>query len=215
MVAATTTTSVVALLFAAAFLTVATHAVDIEHHQGKPPQYKTSDLVTNSCANMRAHDWIPQFTRKRCESTLRSDKQSVVAKDERDLALISMNLLQSSVAKVDSILRQHSDSGHHSSSTTLSIRYCRLDYAAVARTVPMCRAMVQEYVAVPGDPTAGDDFYDCIARLGNAAANCWDYVLADDELAKVVSKAVGEVFQRATLVRAMVEVMIGFRHDSS
>jgi hypothetical protein len=37
--------------------------------------------------------------------------------------------------------------------------------------------------------------------------------MAADELAKVVSE-VGEVFQRAVLVRAMIEVMIGFRENS-
>ncbi|CAL5064684.1 unnamed protein product [Urochloa decumbens] len=194
MVAATTTSSMVVLLgIMAAFLaaTVAHGSVDVEH-QGKP-QYKTGDLVVNSCANVRPYDWTPLLPRRMCESTLRSDKHSATAKTELDLVLVAMDLLQSAAAKVDGVLRNNysgSGSGRHGKSTALAVQYCRLDYAAVARTVPMCRAMVQE--------------------LGNAAANCWGYVLVDNELAKAVSKEVGEVFQRATLVRAMIEVMIGF-----
>ncbi|CAL5045028.1 unnamed protein product [Urochloa decumbens] len=209
MAAAATTTSVL-LLCVAAFLAVAAH--------GKPAPYKTGDLVTNSCANFRAYDWSPHLTRKLCESTLRSHKQSTAAKSKRDLALVAMDLLQSAAAKVDGVLRNHSDSGHHSKGTALALQYCRLDYAAVARTIPMCRAMVQEYKPV-SPPNSGDnndgDYYDCIARLGNAAANCWGYVLVDDDLAKVVSKEVAEVFQRATLVRAMTEVMLGSNVDDS
>jgi hypothetical protein len=215
MTAATTTSSAVVLLICVGvFLAAAAHA-DVVERQVKP-RHKTVDLVTNSCANVRAHNWIPHLTRKLCESTLRSHKNIAASKDERDLVLIAMDLLQSSAAKVDSVLSHHSagSSGHHhSKSTAIAIEYCRLDYAAVARTVPMCRAMVQKHKHVHGDPTAGDDYYDCVARLGDAAANCWGYVLDDDELAKVVPKEVGEVFQRATLVRAMIEVMIGFREN--
>ncbi|CAL5074606.1 unnamed protein product [Urochloa decumbens] len=210
MVAATTTSSMVVLLgIMAAFLaaTVAHGSVDVEH-QGKP-QYKTGDLVANSCANVRPYDWTPLLPRRMCESTLRSDKHSATAKTELDLVLVAMDLLQSAAAKVDGVLRNnYSGSGRHGKSTALAVQYCRLDYAAVARTVPMCRAMVQEYN--PEHPNLGNDYYDCVARLGNAAANCWGYVLVDNELAKAVSKEVGEVFQRATLVRAMIEVMIGF-----
>ncbi|CAL5045301.1 unnamed protein product [Urochloa decumbens] len=212
MAAAATTTSVL-LLCVAAFLAVAAHAADIKDH-GKPAPYKTGDLVTNSCANFRAYDWSPHLTRKLCESTLRSHKQSTAAKSKRDLALIAMDLLQSAAAKADGVLRNHSDSGHRSKSTALALQYCRLDYAAVARTIPMCRAMVQEYKPPNSSSDNNGDYYDCIARLGNAAANCWGYVLVDDELAKVVSKEVAEVFQRATLVRAMTEVMLGFNDDS-
>lgn len=164
---------------------------------------------------MRAYDWSPQLTRKKCESTLRSHKQSTTAKTERDLVLVAMDLLQSSAAKLDGVLHDHAGSGSHSKSTGFGLQYCRLDYAAVARTIPMCRAMVKEYkqVSPPNFNGNGSDYYNCVARLGNAAANCWGYVLVDDELAKLVSKEVAEVFQRATLVRAMMEVMLGFIDD--
>ncbi|KAF8725410.1 hypothetical protein HU200_019929 [Digitaria exilis] len=141
MATATTTSSVLVLLCAAAFLTVTAYATDIKRHQHGKPQYKTGDLVMNSCANMRVHDWIPQLTRKQCESTLRSNRKSAVAKDERGLALVAMDLLESSARKVDGLLWQHSASGRLSKSATLAIRYCRLDYEVVARTVPICRAM--------------------------------------------------------------------------
>jgi hypothetical protein len=137
---------------------------------------------------------------------------------EGDLALIAMDLLRSSAAKVDGVLSHHSagsSSGHrHSKSTAFAVQYCRLDHAAVARTVPVCRAMFQKYKPVHGDPNADYDYYDCVARLGDAAGNRWAYVMAADELAKVVSEGVGEVFQRAVLVKTMIEVMIGFRENS-
>ncbi|CAL5045052.1 unnamed protein product [Urochloa decumbens] len=211
MATAATTSSVALLGMAAFFAAIVAHGVDVEH-QGKP-RYKTGDLVTNSCANVRAYDWTPLLTRRMCESTLRSDKQSAIAKTELDLVLVAMDLLQSAAAKVDGVLCNYSDLGLHGKSTTLAVQYCRLDYAVVARTIPMCRAMVQKYnTEHPEKADFGDDYYDCVARLGNAAANCWGYVLVDDELAKLASKEVGEVFQRATLVRAMTEVMVGF-HD--
>ncbi|CAN6208985.1 unnamed protein product [Urochloa humidicola] len=153
--AAAATTSTVVLLCAAAFLAVAALAADDVKHQGssKPLPYKTGDLVTNSCANVRAYDWSPHLTRKMCESTLRSHKQSTTAKSKRDLTLIAMDLLESATAKADGALRNRSDSGHrHSKSTALALQYCHLDYAAVARTIPMCRAMVQEYKPVVAEP---------------------------------------------------------------
>lgn len=137
--AATTTSSVMLLLCAAACFVLAAGS----HHQGnnKKQLYKAGDLVANSCANVRAHDWSPQLlTRKLCESTLRSSKQSAAAKNPRDMALVAMDLLQSAAARADGVLRLHSAGSRR---TALALRYCRLDYASVARTVPMCRAMVQ------------------------------------------------------------------------
>nr|CAB3470141.1 unnamed protein product [Digitaria exilis] len=190
--------SVMLYMCAAAFLAVAAHATDDAHHQ-----YKTGDVVTTSCANL-------------CESTLRSDKQSTTAKNTRDLALVAMDLLLRTTTKVDSVLRRHSGSGHHSRSTALTLQYCQLDYAAIARTVPKCRAMVKEYKPIyPPNPEVGNVYYNCVAMLGQAASDCWGYVLVDQELAKVVSMEVGEVFQRATLVRAMIEVMTGFSDNNN
>ncbi|KAF8723579.1 hypothetical protein HU200_021534 [Digitaria exilis] len=156
-----TSSSVMLYMCAAAFLAIAAHATDDAHHQTSVQDRRCGD------------DFM-----KLCESTLRSDKQSTTAKNTRDLALVAMDLLLRTTTKVDSVLRRHSGSGHHSRSTALTLQYCQLDYAAIARTVPKCRAMVKEYKPIyPPNPEVGNVYYNCVAMLGQAASDCWGYVL--------------------------------------
>jgi hypothetical protein len=110
---------------------------------------KGNDLVAKTCANVtRRHYRGPGLTRQFCESALRSDKRSVAARDPCDLALVAMDLVRSGAAdagsKVGGALRSGA-TAKWSTYTMLCLHYCRQDHNDVARTVPECRALVQEY----------------------------------------------------------------------
>ncbi|KAJ1296488.1 hypothetical protein BS78_01G304700 [Paspalum vaginatum] len=194
-----------------------------------------ADLVAKACANATgdltlAHRFKgPGLTRESCESALQSDKRSAVATHPRDLALIAMDLLLSATAaadaKVDIVLR----SGKWDKVTVLELQYCRVDYGTLLqRTVPVCRAIVQEYNPSTANDSRGQDqdndldnllvsdhYFACVDRLRNAAADCWqqlyfaDFVDTRAKAKKAVWKEVVEAASRAILAKAMVEQMLG------
>ncbi|KAJ1258781.1 hypothetical protein BS78_10G101500 [Paspalum vaginatum] len=217
MAAATTKTSsalavVLLCLYAAAFLAMA-----------------DEDLVAKACKNATGDQTLarrfhgPGLTRETCESTLRSDNRSAAAKHPRDLALIAMDLLLSAAAdldtKFDGVLR----SSKLDRVTKLNLQFCRVDYGAVvARTVPVCRAKVQEYnpdarshgQTSLGDELTSDDYFMCVDKLRNAAADCWLSLFFSTDMynsgaKKAVWKEVVEAASHANLAKAMVEQMLG------
>nr|CAB3467620.1 unnamed protein product [Digitaria exilis] len=101
-------------------------------------------LVAKTCANIMGHGWERRFTENFCKSTLQHDKRSTAAKHPRDLAIIAIDLAQRAVtdmdAKIDGVLRS-GPAGNHID----NLQYCRLDYATVASTIPVCRATVINY----------------------------------------------------------------------
>ncbi|XP_062227564.1 uncharacterized protein LOC133925830 [Phragmites australis] len=212
MAAATMTSTALAalLLCAAAFL--AAHATD-GHHQTP----EGDDLVAKVCANVTSRDLMckPQVTREFCDSALRSDKRSAAAKHPRDLALVAIDLFQRGAAdadaKVDGAIR--SGSGRRNW-MAFALRYCRVDYADVAGTVPVCRAIIQEYK----DGDESDDQLpsrrqlDCADRMSGMAFDCAAR-MHDGDGDGELSKEVNEAFGRSCLVSAMVEKMLGVGGD--
>ncbi|RCV27110.1 hypothetical protein SETIT_5G298700v2 [Setaria italica] len=204
-----TAISAAVLLCAAAFLAT-----------GGAAKASAADVVADACANVtnRYHQYRgPGLTRDSCEIALWSDKRSASAKHPRDLALVAMALVQEGAAvagaKVAGALSS-GDAAKLSKDTKLNLRYCRLDYEAVAHTVAVCREMVQEYnPGVQGHDGDGNmipyNYLECANRLMNAASGCWAHISHDYETKKAVWKEVNEVASRANLAKAMVEKMLG------
>jgi hypothetical protein len=181
------------------------------------------DLVVEACFNVtnRYKKYGPGLTRSSCEMALWSDKRSASAKEPRDLALLAMALVQEAAAvadaKVAALSSSHVAKLSKGASPQLSLRYCRLDYEAVAHTVPVCREMVQEYDTSvdPGDSTnmIAYDYFECANKVIKAARGCWERITFDYETRKAMWKEVEEVASRANLAKAMVENMIGVVDD--
>lgn len=209
MAAATSSTSLAAVLL---LLCTAASAF----FSGADANKKAADghlLVTKTCADIKSHDWgwLPDDV---CESRLRLDKRSAAAKHPRDLALIAMDLSKHAVAdadaKVDAVLR--SGAGHHSNDTSLTLRHCRLDYAAVASAIPVCRAMVHDYnklQAADDQQLAPVDYLDCARRLRRGTTKCWFRVVVTPDVKKLLFKEIEEALHRTELVAAMLEEMLG------
>ncbi|CAL5045268.1 unnamed protein product [Urochloa decumbens] len=193
----------------AAVLLLAAAAAFFSGADGKTTTADGGDLVTKTCADIMSHDWgWLSDDEKFCESRLRLDKKrSAAAKHPRDLALISMDLAQRAVAdadaKVGAVL-----AGHHSNDTALTLRHCRLDYAAVASAIPVCRAMVDGYNKQK-QQLAPNDYFDCARRLRRDATECWFRVIVTPDIKKLVLKEIEEALQRIELVGAMLEEMLG------
>ncbi|KAL6606348.1 hypothetical protein ACP70R_042001 [Stipagrostis hirtigluma subsp. patula] len=199
------------LLCAAAF--VADSHVDGGHgdHHGKPKG--GGDLVATACANATAHYFVPGFTTAFCELALRSDKRAAAAKKHpRDLALFAVDLARRGAvaagARVDAAIA----SGVAGKETTalMRLRFCRLDYDAVARAAPVCRAMVEGFE--PGS-RRGDlvptSYSECTDRLWEPAGGCWFQVSVEEEAKKAVGREAEEMAGLATLAKAMVDQMVG------
>uniref|UniRef100_A0A0A8YM48 Pectinesterase inhibitor domain-containing protein n=1 Tax=Arundo donax TaxID=35708 RepID=A0A0A8YM48_ARUDO len=205
MVAARTTTSVLAavLLCTMAFFLLAADAGEVSSHH---------DLVAKACGGVMRHRWgLSTTTREYCESELRSHKQSTAAKNLRDLTLVTIDLMQSAAADADSKLSGLSVHSNHSARTA---RYCRLDYADLGGTVPVCRAIVEEYMDGDNQLSPADHF-QCMERMANAASECWSRIVLDKELGKVMSKEVSQLTDRSFLYQAMLEEMLGVIDDNS
>ncbi|RCV19830.1 hypothetical protein SETIT_4G007300v2 [Setaria italica] len=176
------------------------------------------DLIAKTCANATSHGrslWPFEFE-EFCKSRLRMDKRSAAAKHPRDLALIAMDLTQRAVAdadaKVDGLLR--SGAGHLDNCTALILRNCRLNYAAVASSIPVCRAMAEEYEKPDAaNKLAPSDHFECSRRLRRNTDKCLVRIFRDDELRELLFRDVGEAGLRVVLVQAMQEEMLGVVND--
>jgi hypothetical protein len=141
---------------------------------------------------VRRNDWWWWFDHdaKFCESRLRLDKRSAAAKHPRDLVLIAMDLAERAVAdadaKVAGVLR-YGAGGHHINDTTaLILRHCRLGYASVVSTIPVCRAIVNDYknpgvAANRGQQLAPNDYFECAGRLRRDTHNCLFRLSLEDQ----------------------------------
>jgi hypothetical protein len=178
------------------------------------------NLVAKSCAGMRRIKdwWWFDDDDKFCESRLRMDKRSAAAKHPRDLVLIAMDLAESAVddadAKVAAVLRS-GVRGHHSNGTTptLKLRHCRLDYASVLSTIPLCRAIVNDYknpdvAANRSQQLAPSDYFECSRRLRRDTHNCW-FSLIEEDFYELMSKETLEASTRIEFVDVMLEQMLG------
>ncbi|CAL5045072.1 unnamed protein product [Urochloa decumbens] len=170
------------------------------------------DLVTKTCADMMSHDWgwlnISEGD-KFCVSRLRMDKKrSAAAKHPRDLALIAMDLAQRAVADADAKVAAvlHSGAAGHSSNNTAE--HCRLDYASVVSTIPVCRAMVNDYNKKQ-HLLPNNDYFECARRLRRDTWNCAFRVAVEDDLSKLVGEEAQEAWLRIELVDGMLEEMLG------
>nr|CAB3474091.1 unnamed protein product [Digitaria exilis] len=182
----------------------------------------SDDPVVSTCANVTVHHYGgPGLTTGFCESALRSDKRSAAAKHPQDLALVAMDLVQIAGAEAGAKVGDALSPGglaKLSNDTALTLRYCKLDYEALAQTVSVCRSMVQGYSP---DVRGHDDgqillpytYLECADRLMNAAHDCWDHIFHNDEMKKAVWKEVNEVAGRANLAKAMVEQMLSIVDD--
>ncbi|KAG2629544.1 hypothetical protein PVAP13_3KG438023 [Panicum virgatum] len=206
MAAATTTSAAGAallwLIFALAFLTG--HPADGRpvagghHHQGT--SNVKADIVAEACANATRLSYEPHLTMEYCVSTLRSDKRSAAATHARDLALVAMDLLQRGAADADARLAAVPVGKRKD--MALTVHFCRLDYGAV----PKCRPMLQEYKPGGGGGDGNLRFYN---YMDEAALDCWENIFLDDKLKEMALNQVREVANRANLVDAMIEQMVG------
>lgn len=180
------------------------------------------DPVASACANVTTrHYGGPGLTAAFCESMLRSDKRSAAAKHPQDLALVAMDLVQSGGAEADAKVGGALSPGglaKLSNDTVLTLRYCKMDYEALARTVSVCRSMVQGYNPDVRGHHDGQillpyTYLECATKLMNAAHDCWDHIFHNDEMKKAVWKEVNEVAGRVNLAKAMVEQMLGIVDD--
>ncbi|CAN6192087.1 unnamed protein product [Urochloa humidicola] len=170
------------------------------------------DLVAKTCADVMSHDWgwfSSSDGEKFCVSTLRlHKKRSAAAKHPRDLALIAMDLAQRAVAdadaKVAAVLR--SGAGRRSNGTAaLTFRHCRLDYAAVAGTIPVCRAMIHGYNNKQQHVPSDNDYFECARRLRRDTWNClFSVFMIEDDVSKLVVEEVQEAWLRVELVDGML-----------
>ncbi|KAL6606487.1 hypothetical protein ACP70R_042140 [Stipagrostis hirtigluma subsp. patula] len=220
---ATSAAALAAALFCAAVF-VAVQATDSQvdghGHHGKPKG--GDDLVARACANATAHYAGPGFTAAFCESALRSDRRGAAAKYPRDLALAAVDLARhgalDAAAMVDAALRHRSGKkGKEETKALMYLRFCGLDYDAVARAAPVCRAMVEGFE--PGRRWGhhrGDlvpaSYSECAYRLWEPAAACWSYTGEEEEVKKAVGKEAEVVAGLATLAKAMVDQMVGIVH---
>ncbi|CAN6202801.1 unnamed protein product [Urochloa humidicola] len=174
------------------------------------------DLVAKTCADIMSHDWKRlSDDRKFCESRLRLDKRSAAARHPRDLALIAMDLAQRAAADADAkiagVLR--SGAGHGiKAKEALILRNCRLDYAGVASTVPVCRAMADGYNKQ--QQVGANEHLECARRLRLDAWNCWAHVVfKGGDWSELVYKDIKEAWLRIELVEAILEEMLGIVID--
>ncbi|RLN30049.1 hypothetical protein C2845_PM05G16850 [Panicum miliaceum] len=142
-----------------------------------------------------------------CVSTLRSDKRSAAATHTRDLALVAMDLLQRGAADADTRLAAVPDGERKD--TALTVHFCRLDYGAVARTVPECRPMVQGYKPGEDGNLGLHNYMECGTRLSEPALDCWENIFFDEKLKEMALNQVQEAANRANLVDAMIEQVVG------
>ncbi|KAF8661228.1 hypothetical protein HU200_057072 [Digitaria exilis] len=124
-----------------------------------------------------------------------------------------MDLAQLAVAnadaKVDAMLR--SGAGRHGVCTTHKLGKCQRDYAAVTSTIPVCRAMAEDYKKPDAAKNlAAEDYFGCPQRLRRSTFDCMERILfGGDELGDMLFGAVHQAFERAILVEAMLEEMLG------
>ncbi|CAN6215392.1 unnamed protein product [Urochloa humidicola] len=178
------------------------------------------DLVIKTCADIMSHDWKRLSDDKKfCESRLRLDKRSAAAKHPRDLAIVAMDLAQHAAADADAkiagVLRS-SAAGHRLNATVaLILRNCRLDYASVSSTIPVCRAMADGYKPGAGQQkVAPNDHFECVRRLRLDAWNCYvSVVFGEEDWSELVYKEIEEARLRIELVEAMIEEMLGIVID--
>ncbi|CAO2194526.1 unnamed protein product [Urochloa humidicola] len=132
-----------------------------------------NDAVTIACANAtsRSHHYPgPGLTMDFCEITLWSDKRAASAAHPRDLALLALDLVRDGAAGAAA-----SEKKKLSRDTALNLRYCQLDYEAVARTVPVCREMVEEYspgADGEGPPMIPYNYLECAGRVARRRRPC-------------------------------------------
>ncbi|KAF8696247.1 hypothetical protein HU200_037148 [Digitaria exilis] len=197
-------TLVAVLLCAAAFLVT-------DATSGRLLKASSDDPVASACAPLR-RTWAHRCVLRR----------SAAAKHPQDLALVAMDLVQMAGAEAGAKVGGALSPGglaKLSNDTALTLRYCKLDYEALARTVSVCRSMVQGYSPdVRGHHDDGQillpyTYLECADRLMNAARDCWDHIFHDNEIKEVVWKEVNEVAGRANLAKAMVEQMLGIVDD--
>ncbi|KAJ1258780.1 hypothetical protein BS78_10G101400 [Paspalum vaginatum] len=189
------------------------------------------DLVAKVCADATSDQAGvdrfrgPGLTRESCESALRSDNRSTAAKHPRDLALVAMDLLLSATTAADAKVNSTLRSAKWGERGTLAFQHCQVDFEALARTVRVCHASVQEYnpSAVagrgPDDGGNGDGlapyyYFECMDKLRDAAGDCWKQVyyaeyVNETGAKKMVWKEVVEATRLANLAKAMVEQMVG------
>ncbi|CAN6223469.1 unnamed protein product [Urochloa humidicola] len=174
------------------------------------------DLVVKTCADVMSHDWgwsSRSDGEKYCVSTLRlHKKRSAAAKHPRDLALIAMDLAQRAVADADAKVAAALRSGaaHRINGTAaLTLRHCRLDYAAVASTIPVCRAMIHGYNRQQHVPS-NNEYFECARRLRRDTWDClFSVFMLEDDVSKLVVEEVQEAWLRVDLVDGMLEEMLG------
>ncbi|RLM78469.1 hypothetical protein C2845_PM12G15560 [Panicum miliaceum] len=165
----------------------------------------SDDQVARACANATSDFCHMHLTTKYCVSTLRSDTRSARAQTPRDLALVAIDLARRAAASADA--KAAGALGKKSSEEDArALRYCRSDYAAVARLAPMCRGMVEEYR--PGDGMRMYYTTTWSAR-GSWSTRPPTVGTSAGELEEAMRKEFVDVARRTGLVKAMVELMIG------
>ncbi|CAO1945791.1 unnamed protein product [Urochloa humidicola] len=177
-------------------------------------------LVTVACANVSRHNYLgPGLTEDFCELAFWSDKRTASATRPRDLALLAIDFVRDGAAgagaKVGGAAAAPA-AKNLSRDAALNLRYCQLDYEDVARTVPVCQEMVQEYEPASGDgrgPMIAYNYVECAGRMMSAAVDCWSRIVNDQETKKAVWKEVSDVAYRTNLAKAMVEQMLGIVDD--
>ena len=230
MAAPTTTTGSSALaallLCTAAFLAADAASGRHDPEAKAKPAGAGADLVESACANITTTSRYkgPELTADFCTLTLYPEKRAMSARHPRDLALVALDLARSAAAdagaEVGYALRgpvADDDEAGWSKDTALTLRYCRIDYWAVARTARVCRAMVREYDPWVEGHNSGNllpyTYLECADRMMDAAFSCWNHISFDGEVKKAVWKQVDAAASLANLARAMVGQMLGIPDD--
>ncbi|RLN25038.1 hypothetical protein C2845_PM07G21110 [Panicum miliaceum] len=223
---ATVSSALAALLLCAAAFLAADAASGARHDpKAKAKPAATGAVLESACGNITtSHYKGPGLTVDFCTRALYPETRAMSASHPRDLALVAIDLARSAAEDAGAVVGYElrgpvadDDQADWSKDTALTLRYCRIDYWAVARTARVCRAMVREYDPWVEGHTSGNllpyTYLECADRMMDAALSCWNHITFDGEVKKGVWEEVNAAASWANLARAMVGQMLGIPDD--
>ncbi|KAM3196629.1 hypothetical protein ACQJBY_072367 [Aegilops geniculata] len=186
------------------------------HASGGGEKADNTSLVMEACKNISGEPFKVGFLPEFCASTLLSDHRSAEAKDCRDLALITADILKvhaaAMVGKVDNMLREGGRIATKDKIAARALRLCRADYGGMVNTLQICHNIIQDFGRKGKHGPTPSELPECVEKTTNSIKDCTAEVCSTS-VARTMAMA-NEILEKLAIVsKALINLFLAGKKD--
>ncbi|KAM3206388.1 hypothetical protein ACQJBY_061842 [Aegilops geniculata] len=177
-----------------------------------------TSLVMEACKNISGEPFKVGFLPEFCASTLLSDHRSAEAKDCRDLALITVDILKvhaaAMVGKVDNMLREGGRIATKDKIAARALRLCRADYGGMVNKLQICHNIIQDFGRKGKHGPTPSELPECVEKTTNSIKDCTAEVCSTS-VAGTMAMA-NEILEKLAIVsKALINLFLAGKKDGN